>query len=79
MISARSRFLWADETKGALQVFLQQPGLVVKTPNAYGGTLDEAVEQGAWINADPVKGCIVCNIGESTWSAIIFKGMEMVS
>lgn len=68
------RFLWADETQGALQVFLQQPGLVVTTPSSYGGSIDEAVEQGAWINADPVKGCIVCNIGESKWSANIING-----
>lgn len=25
----------------------------------------KAVEQGVWINADPIPGCIVCNIGES--------------
>jgi isopenicillin N synthase-like dioxygenase len=47
-------------------VFLQQPGLLVKTPSPYGGgATDEAVEQGTWINADPIKGCVVCNIGES--------------
>ena len=50
-------------------MFLQQPGLVVKKANPYGGTIDEAVEAGAWISADPVKGCLVCNIGESEWSA----------
>jgi len=46
-------------------VFLQQPGLLVKAPTSYGGYTDEAVEQGTWINADPIEGCIVCNIGES--------------
>jgi len=68
-------FLWADDTKGALQVFLQQPGLVVKTPISYGGAIDEAVEQGTWINADPIKGCIVCNIGEmwEVWSNGLYK------
>jgi len=68
-------FLWADETKGALQVFLQQPGLVVRTPNSYGGTVDETVEAGTWVNADPVKGCIVCNIGEmwEVWSNGLYK------
>jgi isopenicillin N synthase-like dioxygenase len=72
-----SRFLWADETKGALQVFLQEPGLVVKTPGSHGGAIDEAVEEGVWINADPVKGCLVCNIGESKRSANIFHDTEI--
>lgn len=22
---------------------------------------------GFWINADPIPGCVVCNIGESEW------------
>lgn len=47
-------------------MFLQQPGLVVKTPSSYGGgVVDETVEQGTWVNADPMKGRLVCNIGES--------------
>jgi len=68
-------FLWADDTKGALQVFLQQPGLLVKSPGSHGGVVDEAVEQGTWINADPLKGCIVCNIGEmwEVWSNGLYK------
>jgi isopenicillin N synthase-like dioxygenase len=48
-------------------MFLQQPGLVVKTPASCGGSTGEAVEQGTWVNADPVKGCLLCNIGESMW------------
>ena len=55
-------------------MFLQQPGLLVKTPNSYGGTTDEAVEQGTWINADPIKGCLVCNIGESKWPRFVGYG-----
>lgn len=73
----RSRFLHADETKGALQVFLQEPGLVVKTPGLFGGATDEAVEAGAWIDADPVKGCLVCNIGESEWSTNIVNKIKI--
>jgi len=47
-------------------VFLQQPGLLVKTSSSSGGGVTgEAVEQGTWINADPIRGCVVCNIGES--------------
>ena len=49
-------------------MFLQQPGLVVTMPPSYGGPADQAVEQGVWINVDPIKGCVVCNIGESKWS-----------
>jgi isopenicillin N synthase-like dioxygenase len=54
---ARS-FLWADPTKGALQVFLPAPALT-----AVDKTADS--EQGVWITADPLPGCVVCNIGES--------------
>lgn len=55
-------------------MFLQQPGLLVKTPASHGGAADEAVEQGVWINADPIKGCIVCNVGESECSENIAQG-----
>ncbi|KAF9534471.1 Clavaminate synthase-like protein [Crepidotus variabilis] len=41
-------FLYADPTPNALQVFLDRGGS----------------EKGTWINADPIPGCIVCNIGE---------------
>jgi hypothetical protein len=43
------RFLYADPTPSALQVFLRSPGSA----------------KGVWINADPIPGCVVCNIGES--------------
>jgi len=65
-------FLWADATRGALQVFVRQPGLLVKDdarlPN-------ERVQDGVWINADPIPGCIVCNIGEmwETWTNGLYK------
>lgn len=26
---------------------------------------DEGGEKGVWINADPIPGCVVCNVGES--------------
>lgn len=59
-------FLWADATRGALQVFLPQQFLAVENP---GGVIrEEGLEEGTWITADPIPGCIVCNIGESTWS-----------
>ncbi|KAF9220945.1 Clavaminate synthase-like protein [Gyrodon lividus] len=55
--------LHADPTRSALQVFLRKHGHVVAAvdglPDEHGG------EEGFWINADPIPGCIVCNIGES--------------
>jgi isopenicillin N synthase-like dioxygenase len=56
-------FLYADPTPSALQVFLaNRPGEsqsdVAKLPAEQGS------EQGIWINADPIPGCVVCNIGE---------------
>jgi len=66
------RFLWADATRGALQVFIRQPGLLVKDDNGFG---DEHVEDGVWIDADPMPGCVVCNIGEmwETWTNGLYK------
>lgn len=26
---------------------------------------EQGSEEGTWINADPIHGCVVCNIGES--------------
>ncbi|KAF8133667.1 hypothetical protein EV363DRAFT_1430224 [Boletus edulis] len=53
--------LYADPTKSALQVFLRKRG--------HGG------EEGLWINADPIPGCIVCNIGEmwEIWTNGLYK------
>jgi len=58
-------FLWADDTRGALQVFEPQQFLAVENPGAV--IRQEGIEEGIWITADPIPGCIVCNIGESTW------------
>lgn len=57
-------FLWADPTRDALQVFLPQPFVAVENPGDV--PKEEGVEQGIWISADPIPGCVVCNIGEST-------------
>lgn len=44
-------------------MFLRKRGHVPEAldalPDEHGG------EEGFWINADPIPGCIVCNIGES--------------
>ena len=56
-------FLWADPTRGALQVFLQQQSLAVEDPGAVAS--QEGIEEGVWTTVDPIPGCVVCNIGES--------------
>ncbi|KAI0785258.1 Clavaminate synthase-like protein [Abortiporus biennis] len=65
--------LYADPTPGALQVFLRDPGLLVDTD--FEAPAEEAVEEGVWINADPIPGCIVCNIGEmwEIWTNGLYK------
>lgn len=66
-------FLYADPTRSALQVFLRRDGHAVAPvdglPDEHGG------EQGIWINADPIPGCIVCNIGEmwEIWTNGLYK------
>ena len=59
-------FLWADPTKNALQVFLPQSTVVVNNNDDTKSlnTKDETLEEGVWISADPIPGCVVCNIGE---------------
>ncbi|KAF8749493.1 Clavaminate synthase [Rhizoctonia solani] len=56
--------LFADPTPRALQVFRH----AAKTEN-----LEEA-GPGEWINADPIPGCVVCNIGEM-WEQIWTNGL----
>lgn len=64
------RFLYADPTPGALEVFLREPGLLVQ--ETLGLPPGEVVERGAWIKADPIPGCVVCNIGDSESNIIIY-------
>jgi len=65
--------LYADPTTSALQVFLTKRGHVSEAidglPDEHGG------EEGLWINADPIPGCIVCNIGEmwEIWTNGLYK------
>ena len=60
-----SSFLWADPTRNALQVFLQRNFSAVENLSTV--TFQDGVEEGVWVNVDPIPGCIVCNIGESQW------------
>ncbi|CDO71441.1 hypothetical protein BN946_scf184909.g35 [Trametes cinnabarina] len=68
------RFLHADPIPDALQVFLAHPGLLVEKTGSL--PAEQEVEDGGhWINADPKRGCVVCNIGEmwEVWSNGIYK------
>ncbi|KAI9058326.1 Clavaminate synthase-like protein [Trametes sanguinea] len=67
-------FLYADPTPGALQVFLSQPGLLVEK-NGSVPSEQEVEDGGQWINADPIRGCVVCNIGEmwEVWTNGLYK------
>ena len=57
------RFLYADPTPSALQVYSDRPGAVELAASELNG--EEGSRNGVWINADPIPGCVVCNIGES--------------
>ncbi|KAG6816809.1 hypothetical protein H0H87_002778 [Tephrocybe sp. NHM501043] len=55
-------FLYADPTPSALQVFSSRPkALALAGPDM---AVQVGSEKGVWINADPIPGCVVCNIGE---------------
>ena len=58
------RFLYADPTPNALQVFSKYATRSVDTTDL---PVEHGAEDGVWISADPIRGCIVCNIGESKW------------
>jgi hypothetical protein len=57
------RFLYADPMPSALQVYSDRPGAVGLAASGVNG--EEGSRKGVWINADPIPGCVVCNIGES--------------
>ncbi|KAG6876458.1 hypothetical protein C0993_002954 [Termitomyces sp. T159_Od127] len=55
-------FLYADPTPSALQVFSSRPrAMALADPSL---VVQVGSERGVWINADPIPGCVVCNIGE---------------
>jgi hypothetical protein len=56
-------FLYADPTPSALQVFLRCSG--ISGVSASGLPAEQGDQEGIWLNADPIPGCVVCNIGES--------------
>ncbi|KAJ7670216.1 hypothetical protein B0H17DRAFT_1086060 [Mycena rosella] len=67
-------FLYADPTPSALQVFLQQTGGATAADTT-GLPAEQGAESGVWINADPIEGCVVCNIGEmwEIWTNGLYK------
>ncbi|KAJ7784577.1 hypothetical protein B0H16DRAFT_1402573 [Mycena metata] len=67
-------FLYADPTPSALQVFLQQSAGTI-SPDTTGLPAEQGAQEGIWINADPIPGCVVCNIGEmwEIWTNGLYK------
>jgi len=67
-------FLYADPTPSALQVFLRQAGATAVLDTT-GLPAEQGTDEGVWINADPIPGCVVCNIGEmwETWSNGLYR------
>ncbi|THU94910.1 Clavaminate synthase-like protein [Dendrothele bispora CBS 962.96] len=67
-------FLYADPTPNALQVFVpkSKPGAAA---DLTGLPAEHGNEKGVWITADPIPGCVVCNIGEmwEIWSNGLYK------
>ncbi|TDL22212.1 Clavaminate synthase-like protein [Rickenella mellea] len=55
-------FLYADPTPNALQVFIPNSKLPISPEDVIPPEAKTA--GGVWINADPIPGCFVCNIGE---------------
>ncbi|CAA7261398.1 unnamed protein product [Cyclocybe aegerita] len=66
-------FLYADPTPDALQVFLDRPGM--EQANQSGLPAEQGNEAGIWISADPIPGCVVCNIGEmwEVWTNGLYR------
>lgn len=61
-------FLYADPTRDALQVFSPEKSPLKASTSNQGGVdalpHEEGEAQGTWIYANPMPGCIVCNVGE---------------
>ncbi|KAF9267439.1 Clavaminate synthase-like protein [Marasmius fiardii PR-910] len=69
-------FLYADPTPNALQVFVQNSGIAIgKAADVSGLPMEQGTEEGHWITANPIPGCVVCNIGEmwEIWTDGLYK------
>ncbi|KAJ7600557.1 hypothetical protein C8J56DRAFT_910602 [Mycena floridula] len=67
-------FLYADPTPAALQVFLPRKDLATSL-DLTGLPDEQGSEEGIWLNADPIPGCVVCNIGEmwEIWTKGLYR------
>ncbi|EIN12600.1 Clavaminate synthase-like protein [Punctularia strigosozonata HHB-11173 SS5] len=69
-------FLYQDDTKSALQVWLENSEVVeTDAEGNISGLPSEELAEGVWIDADPIPGCVVCNIGEmwEVWTNGLYK------
>ena len=57
------RFLYADPTPGALEVFVQDDEAMSEADSYL--PPEQGDVKGIWIKADPLPNCVVCNIGDS--------------
>ncbi|KAK0504052.1 hypothetical protein EDD18DRAFT_1326863 [Armillaria luteobubalina] len=66
-------FLYTDPTPAALQVFTHNVDIVES--DASDLPAEQGTQAGSWINADPIPGCVVCNIGEmwEIWTNGLYK------
>jgi hypothetical protein len=98
-INALARFLYADPSPSALQVFLRRPGATIRHTvlqrlksylaaaferlgatgtRELGLPAEQGREKGIWVNADPIPGCVVCNIGESEYFGCVLTPLGML-
>ncbi|KAJ8080588.1 hypothetical protein AAF712_003034 [Marasmius tenuissimus] len=67
-------FLYADPTPNALQVFVRDPEIGTSA-DVSGLPEEQGADDGHWITANPIHGCVVCNIGEmwEIWTEGLYK------
>ncbi|KAG7443057.1 Clavaminate synthase-like protein [Guyanagaster necrorhizus] len=65
-------FLYTDPTPAALQVFTHK---VDVGSDVSGLPAEQGSQPGSWINANPIPGCVICNIGEmwEIWTNGLYK------
>ncbi|KAK0439805.1 hypothetical protein EV421DRAFT_824592 [Armillaria borealis] len=65
-------FLYTDPTPAALQVFTHNVDVGSDVSDL---PAEQGTQAGSWISADPIPGCVVCNIGEmwEIWTNGLYK------
>jgi len=68
-------FLYADPTPNALQVFTKHAMNGAQSVDTSGLPVEQGTEDGVWISANPIPGCVVCNIGEmwEVWTNGLYR------